>query len=113
MTTGNNKYVSLFSNITSNSCDIKSRLNLAKLHYLDGHYEFAIRELIRLKDFYQSETLDKLITSFGPIATPFLLKKSEEFSTGSGSKEPNEESVLGEIDIEADIAELLEELEEK
>lgn len=95
-----------FSELQQNPRNTSIRLKLAKLFYLDGYTEFAVRELVRLKDFYQSEVLDKLIDSFG--GSGIGLEKPREAQV-----EDKEEEVLGEIDIEADIEELLKELEDK
>lgn len=72
-----------------------SRLLLARLFYLDGLFEFSVRELMELKRQGVSGSLDKLLAAFG--------HHTEKFSGANVLKESSpEESTVAEVDIDAD-----------
>ena len=83
-----------FREINQNPGDRGVRLLLAKLFYLDGLNEFAIRELIELRRRSPSESLNALLRSFGALAEVYLPKNE----TGEES-----EKTHGEIDFDLSI----------
>jgi len=82
----------------------KARLLLARLYYLDNLGEFCVRELLELKKYTNSLSLDDLIKSFGEYAHYFSSMDSADSISDST------ESVLAEIDIDTDFDEIEDEL---
>ncbi len=106
-----------FSTITKYPKAYTARLILAKLYYLDGYNEFAIRELVRLKSLCDLSSLGRLIDAFGEAAKPYIQENKQSGSdVQAKSIQPNDsegDDVVAEIDFEADVLAALEELEEE
>ena len=87
----------LFGHINKSPRDLFARLQLAKLFYLDKLTEFAVRELIEIRRRGGSPAVQRLIESFGPIAKEFALTAPVSHAAGE-----EEESIVGELDIDFD-----------
>ncbi len=82
------------------------RLALAKLFYLDGMFDFALRELVELKkEMPESSTLQSLLEALGAGKEDTEKTKISE----KESRPPSE--IIAEVELEADFDELLEEEE--
>ncbi len=78
------------------------RLALAKLFYLDGMFDFAVRELAELKkQLPENSTLQSLLEALGAGGTTGTKAAEKE------SRPPSE--IIAEVELEADFDELLEE----
>ena len=86
--------------------NLVARLLLAKLFYQDGFYNFSAREVAEVWSETKSETTKKLLLSFGEYGEHYLAK----YSGQDASSEV--ESVLAEIDLDADISDAIIEFEE-
>ena len=87
--------------------NLVARLLLAKLFYQDGFYNFSAREVAEVWSETKSETAKKLLLSFGEHGERY-------FNTYSGQSIKTEaESVLAEIDLEADISDAIIEFDEE
>ncbi len=87
--------------------NLVARLLLAKLFYQDGFYNFSAREIAEVWSETKSETIKKLLLSFGDYGEHYL-------NTYSGQSIKSEaESVLAEIDLEADISDAIIEFDEE
>ena len=87
--------------------NLVARLLLAKLFYQDGFYNFSAREIAEVWSETKSETTRKLLLSFGDYGEHYL-------SIYSGQSIKSEaESVLAEIDLEADISDAIIEFDEE
>lgn len=106
-----------FRGLTENPHNHRGRLALARLFYLDGYWEFAVRELLQLQREVKLASLDKLLESFGDIQTRIrgekvVAEKSSDGMTGAvDSQNSTGTGVVAEIDLDADFVDALEELE--
>jgi predicted Zn-dependent protease len=104
----------------------RGRLVLAKLYYLDGMWEFAIRELVELKRLHPLTSLDHLLSAFGDSARPYLestgacagMTTSAGRSTGavqvaSTPEKVMDDAVVAEMDFDSEFFEILDELEDQ
>lgn len=85
--------------------NLKGRLALAKSFYLDSLPEFCVRELVELKSRKSFPSLQRLIDAFGSLG-----RKYDSLSTEVDYAE--EEEVLGDVDFEAELADVLDEIED-
>ena len=92
----------LFQALTKDPNLLRARLQLAKLFYLDKMTEFCVRELLELKRRANVPSIDRLLESFGAVAQEFSHQSQMVVSHHS---EMEEESIVGEIDIDFDEAE--------
>ncbi len=101
-----------FRGLTEHPESVRGRLALARLFYLDGYSEFAVRELIELSRLVQTPSLKKLLDSFGPLAQRFYQSspKPEEEAPIDETPGAEDGGVVAEIDIEADFLGALDEL---
>lgn len=96
----------------------RGRLLLAKLFYLDQMPEFCVRELIELKRLgASSPSLVRLLDAFGTLAERYgsetAVAQSPEAEVPSASEPASgEEAVVAEIDLDAEFADVLSELDE-
>ena len=108
-----------FRGITRDPNNRLARLILSHLFYLDGLFEFSVRELIELRELCDVPSIEKLLLEFGPHAEKFWgrVKPSEaasgETSAGSKAETAETDSVIAEVDIEPDFLEAIDELDEK
>lgn len=128
-----------FQALKDNPGNTQVRLFLAKLFFLDGYGEFAVRELVELQRYTKATSLDRLLDSFGNFALPFRLGVQNDLATTADagnllytdsshknhSTVPSqlskhtlnkqnvqeEEIVIAEVDVDADFLDVLEELE--
>lgn len=91
----------LFFRLNEEPKDTKSRLLLAKIYYVDGLAEFAVRELVELKKYSEVESVDRLIDSFGAFGQAYL--------TSPGAAV--EDNLVAELDVDMDIVSTLDELD--
>ncbi|MCC6220241.1 MAG: hypothetical protein IT291_03260 [Deltaproteobacteria bacterium] len=123
-----------FAGLARDPSNLKARLLLARLFYLDGMNEFCLKELLELRRRFgllvndrENLSLDRLIASFGDILCPHSglsdsacvasshFKHGNQSGGGAVSNPDNEDiksKVVAEMDIEADFAELLDEIDE-
>ena len=87
--------------------NLVARLLLAKLFYQDGFYNFSAREIAEVWSETKSETTKKLLLSFGEYGEHYLSKYSGEIVKSET------ESVLAELDLEADISDAIIEFDEE
>ena len=89
-----------FRGLTETPQNLRGRLLLARLFYLDGMADFCLKELVQLKKFSSVPSLERLIDSFGQRAEGFLSENGERDDGASGEEE---DKVFGEMDVEVDI----------
>lgn len=95
----------LFKGITHHPSNYVARLLLAKLFFEDGLYAFSARELADLWNLNKSETVKKLLLSFGEQGKNYLdLYQGKSNAQGSSS-------VLAEIDLDDDFTDALSEID--
>jgi predicted Zn-dependent protease len=99
-----------FRGLSANPKHARGRLILAKLFYLDAMYEFSFRELIELRRIQPAPSLDRLIESYGDFGKAYLASSGAN-APAAGSTAQAGEDVLGEIDLEEDFVEVLDEIE--
>jgi hypothetical protein len=92
----------LFKGLTLNINHVLGRFLLAKLFFMDGFTPFAVRELKFLDHIHSVPALKRLLQSLG-----------SEAETERETKQNQQEKVIADIDIEADLLEVLEEIEGK
>lgn len=106
-----------FRGLTANPAQRLVRLALARSFYLDGMYEFAVRELLELRRGVESSlpSLDRLISAFGPYATQFAPGTAANQGTGGSASESDSPEATGdvvaEIDLETDFLDVLKDIE--
>jgi hypothetical protein len=100
-----------FSLLTKNRKLARVRLALARSYYLDGYWEFSLRELSELRRYSAAPALERLIEA---------MEKATGLRSGAGAANPAEEEsggddigVVAELDIDADLADALEEFDEQ
>ncbi len=88
------------------------RLLLARSYYLDGLGEFCVRELVELQKYTSTPSLEKLLSAFGGFVRPFMqgVKQGATSNSNKGPSSGEEESVVAEIDLEADFANTIDEI---
>ncbi len=97
----------------------QGRLLLARLFYLDGMWEFAVRELLELRTLGTTPALEQLLNAFSTVASPETLKvmsakPAEEKTTATpNAADKADDDVMAELDIDTDFLEALDELEDK
>lgn len=102
-----------FRGLTANPRDLRGRLELARLFYLDGYIGFAVAQLEQLKNAIPDMlSLDRLLSALG-VCDLSVLRERSEFSKSDGTSStglPIHEnvSVLAELDLEADIVDMYE-----
>jgi hypothetical protein len=102
-----------FRGISRNPQNALARLVLARLFYLDSLFEFSVRELIELREICPLDSVDKLISEFGPQANKFLEREERRKGREASAPAGNEDSVVAEVDLDADFLEVMSELDEK
>ena len=96
-----------FRGLSENPSNALLRLLLAKLFYFDNMAEFSVRELLYIRERTTgSEALDKLIDAFGGLGE----KTSERHVSRGSSDEQEDDSVVAEVDLDADFTDALEEV---
>jgi hypothetical protein len=114
-----------FHAVNENPRNTVGRLLLARLFYLDGLGEFCVRELVELKKYTNSPSLDKLLDAFGEYAKSFMpvagrsadilakpmvrAKEAVSKQAEAQAESDENEAVLAELDL--DFAEAFEELD--
>ncbi|MBL7661987.1 hypothetical protein JNK13_04455 [bacterium] len=119
-----------FRGLAHHPNNFEGRLQLARLFYLDGMKEFCVRELRELRTRgVESPALDKLLELLGEGPA----ESSEQAASNAGhdqgkneaghaetrqatspesvSKKPAAEKIVGEIDIDADFSDILDDLD--
>lgn len=87
------------------------RLILAKLFYLDSMTPFCVRELLEVRKHVESESLDRLLLSFGERYSGDSNKgNSHGANTEVGQAEKKKE-VVAELDIDAEFLDVLEDID--
>lgn len=87
--------------------NLVARLLLAKLYYYQGWYNFSAREIAEAWSVSKSSTIEKLLLSFGEHGDRYL----KIYSGQEISNKP--ESVLAEIDLDADFSDAIIEFDEE
>lgn len=113
-----------FSILAEDPNEIRCRLLLARLFYLDRYTEFAIREIVECCRRRPVGSLHRLLKGFGQAAAPYIaalagplgssVKKELTEKPGTGEMHEIEVPVteVAEIDLDADMIDILNELEE-
>ncbi len=107
-----------FKQLTSEPEDLITRLQLARLFFEDKLYEFAVRELVEIKRRaeFAPPSLERLLAAFGEIARPYLepahAQSAGESAESSTMPESTATDTVAELDIDAEFADLLVDLEE-
>lgn len=97
-----------FKVITANQTDLVARLALARMFYLDGYYEFAIRELVEVFNRSEAPAVKKLLDAFGAHAAPFLAARSPKPAVDlTAGKVADVAEVVAEIDIDDEFLEAI------
>lgn len=100
-----------FRGLTQHPRNAKGRLVLARLFYLDGYYEFAVRELDELRKYTNISSVDRLIEAFGPFAEQVLSNMKTGAPEGDTDRISGSE-VLAEVEFDAEFDDVLDELDE-
>ena len=105
-----------FKGLAEDPKNLRGRLVLARLFYLDGLTEFCIRELLEIQKQSSPKSLERLLEMLGHKVSSYLRGYSQ--SENSSSTTPPDSSpqevkseVVAEIDIEAEFFEALEDLD--
>lgn len=97
-----------FRVITANQADLVARLALARMFYLDGYYEFCIRELVEVYSRSEAPAVKKLLDAFGAHAAPFLVARSRKPPVEAvADKAVDAAEVVAEIDIDDEFLEAI------
>ena len=102
-----------FKKLNDNPNQNLVRLELARSFYLDGLHEFAVRELVELKNYTAIASLDRLIESFGKSVSEVGLAAPVSASLSAEDDGTEDDNVVAEMDLEVDFEELLDEMEEE
>ena len=105
-----------FRGLTHHPKNLSGRLLLARLFYLDQMPEFCARELLELRKLIETPSLLKLLKVFEPLAREALAPVSApsaapETAAASGAAKP--ETTVGELDLDVDFLDALDEVEEE
>lgn len=115
-----------FRGLTAEQNNVPLRLTLAKSFYLDQLPEFCVRELLQIQRVHPTPALARLIEAFGSYVNQFS-SAAPTASASSATPAPNsgnvsgegggattssgsEETVIGEIEIDADFDDVEDEL---
>lgn len=113
-----------FQGLTANPSNYRLRLLLAKAFYLDGYADFALEQLVKLRDSIKVPSLDRLINAMGGSVKDSSEERQANsegnISSGGGvseekdevkdhSDENEEDTVLAELDIDADFVDAYDE----
>jgi hypothetical protein len=111
-----------FKGLTLNPKNLRGRLCLARLFYLDKMGEHCVRELVELKKQTNVPSLDRLIKEFGEFAKPYLLSVDSDVSKSSNQDlekkslssetKQGDDDILAEIDLESELLDILDEIED-
>ena len=99
-----------FKALTAAPGDVVGRLALARLFYLDGYYEFCIRELVEVYARSEAPAVKKLLDAFGAHAARFLTAKTAVTrppSDAAAAKVEAGDEVVAEIDIDDEFLEAI------
>ncbi|MFN8390498.1 MAG: hypothetical protein U0136_09435 [Bdellovibrionota bacterium] len=104
-----------FRGITRDPNNLVARLVLARLFYLDSMFEFSIRELLEIREVSNIPAVDKLLGEFGPRALKFLQRGRaiSQAQEQAAVESTDDDSVVAEVDIDAEFLEAIDELKEK
>ena len=108
-----------FQALAEHPADLNARLRLARLFYEDGLHEFAVRELIELRRRAEvmPPSLERLLAAFGEIARPYLdAVATGNFNTETAAPsdtDPSTADTVAELDVDAEFADLLVDLEDE
>ena len=97
----------LIQGLYYHSDNLVARLLLAKIFYKDGLYNFSAREIAEVWMVSKSDTIKKLLLSFGEHG-----EKYYQIYSGS-AVESESEDVLAEIDLDADISDAIIEFDDE
>lgn len=97
----------LFKGISHHPNHYVARLLLAKLFFEDAMYAFSARELAELWSLNKSDTVKRLLSSFGEHGSHYI-----ELFEGRARSESSTD-VLAEIDLDPDFTDALSELDEE
>ena len=101
-----------FRALARDSKHARARLLLSKLFYLDRMYEFSLRELLELNRIHPTESLEKLIDSFGDFGKAYIAARQMNLATvDRPDATMTDDDVLGEIDLDEEFVDVLEEIE--
>ena len=103
-----------FRGLNENPSELRGRLLLARLFYLDEIGEYCARELVELKRRApELGSVDKLLDALGDIATPYLAKiRDPEMDTLPDIDEPAEDAVVAEVELDEEFVNIMGELED-
>lgn len=97
-----------FRVIAANQADMVARLALARMFYLDGYYEFSIRELVEVYTRSEAPAVKKLLDAFGAHAAPFLATRAAKPAQDPvANKVADIAEVVAEIDIDDEFLEAI------
>lgn len=104
-----------FQGLRRNPSNTRGRLVLARAFFLDGMYEFSVRELLELKNIAEIPAVEKLITAFGVYAQRYNAPQRKtaprtSAPQGAAATPGNSESdggVVAEVDLDADFLEAM------
>lgn len=109
-----------FKGLTIDPHNLRGRLVLAKLFYLDQMSAFCLRELCELnKQVGQLPSLDRLLEELGAKGAgvssdePSKHSKYETDQPQASSSAVSSTAVLAEVDLEGEFIDILDDLEEK
>jgi len=108
----------LFRVITESPENVRARLVLARLFYLDGYNEFCLRELVEIRQLVELPSLGRLLEALGDAAKEFVAERHQRSTGGEtisaasplGPTRDLESEVIAEVDIDAEFLDALEEL---
>ncbi len=101
-----------FRALTSDSKNLRGRLLLAKLFYLDGMIEFCVRELLEIEHSApETPALKRLLEALGDYTEKQRQTRTE---TSKETKAQQQDSkIIAEVSLEENFLDALDELEEE
>ena len=117
-----------FAALADEPGNIQCRVLLARLFYLDGYTEYAIREVVEACRRRPLPSLHRLLEGFGQAAAPYVAALAGVLAAGATTAgkatvfpatpaavkiSDEEDSEVAEIDLDADILDILDELNDE
>lgn len=108
-----------FWGLNANPCNLKLRLLLARLFYVDGLAEFCVRELLEIKRYSDIGSLDRLLECFSDYVEFFNRRgnasDARNNSTNAGNKASlkaqKNDKTLAELEIDSSFIDIISEME--
>lgn len=106
-----------FQGLKRSPANARGRLVLARAFFLDGMFEFSVRELVELRNYTEVPAIQKLLDAFGIYAQRYgattAPRQAAAGSPPDAKKSPSAEgNVVAEVDLDADFLDALDEVKQ-